>query len=136
MTTGDYNISAGHAHAMDDPSMLDNYTGPCEFAVVGLDGFQWYTGTLVGPASTPGERRWAIEHVGLTLTRAASHIAIPIQAAVRVRHLRTYHDSEIIPPTCSVLTTMSPADVVTTHEPSPSAGTDDTHTLNRASNAR
>lgn len=47
-----------------------------------------------------------------------------------------HHDSEIIPPTCSALTTMSPADVVTAHDPTPSAGTDDTHTLNRASNAR
>lgn len=59
-----------------------------------------------------------------------------VQVAVRVRHLRTHHDSEIISPTCSALTTMSPADVVTTHSPSPAAGTEDTHTLNRASNAR
>lgn len=79
MTTPDYNISAGHIHAMIDPSMLDNYTGPCEFVVAGPDGFQWYTGTLVGPASPPGECRWTIEHVGIALTRAASHIAIPIQ---------------------------------------------------------
>ncbi len=65
----------------------------------------------------------------LAAIRACRALAIPIVD-------QFHHPSDNIPPSCTATIDRSPAEVATTHDPSPSAAADDTHTLNRASNAR